>query len=79
MLDAGSPAIGRSQAEVGARGLTGASVFAITRDGDTAVPGAHEPLRAGDVLAIAGTAAAIASAATLLVGEAGQRITITRR
>jgi monovalent cation:H+ antiporter-2, CPA2 family len=70
---AGSAAVGRSLADLELRGATGATVLAIVRDGTgTAAPDAHDPLRAGDVLAIAGTDEAVASAAALLSqGQAG--------
>jgi CPA2 family monovalent cation:H+ antiporter-2 len=64
---AGSAAIGRSLADLELRSATGATVLAIVRDGESvAVPGAREVERAGDVLAIAGTADAIAAACVLL-------------
>jgi len=65
-----SPAIGRSLAQLDLRAQTGASVLAITReDGGTAFPTAGEVLRAGDVLALAGSDEAVAAARALLVGE----------
>ncbi|MBX3161111.1 MAG: cation:proton antiporter [Deltaproteobacteria bacterium] len=66
-IDAASPAIGRSLAELELRSATGATVLAVVRGGEgLAVPDAHAPLRAGDVLAIAGTPDAIAAAIGLL-------------
>jgi CPA2 family monovalent cation:H+ antiporter-2 len=63
----GSPAAGRSLAELDLRGATGATVLAIARaDGGVAVPGPSEVLRAGDVLAVAGTHEAIAAVRTLV-------------
>jgi CPA2 family monovalent cation:H+ antiporter-2 len=70
-LDATSPAIGRSLAELNLRAMTGASVLAITREGGgTAYPSPSETLRAGDVLALAGSAEAVAAARALLMGTA---------
>lgn len=69
VLDRTSPAIGRSLAQVAVRGLTGATVLAIARDGETFVPDPHDELRAGDVLAVAGRADAITAASALLLGE----------
>ncbi|MCC6767070.1 MAG: cation:proton antiporter [Deltaproteobacteria bacterium] len=69
-LDDGSPAIGRTLADLNLRGRTGASVLVILRAGLPVVPTASEKLDRGDVLAVAGTRAAIASATTLLRGDA---------
>ena len=58
-----SPAVGKTLAELNLRGRTGATVLAITgRDEPVLAPGAHELLRVGDVLALAGTEDAIAEA-----------------
>jgi CPA2 family monovalent cation:H+ antiporter-2 len=66
-LAADSPAVGRSLAQLELRAATGATVLAIVRGGaGIAVPDAHDPLRAGDLLAIAGTEEAIAAAVALL-------------
>jgi CPA2 family monovalent cation:H+ antiporter-2 len=63
----GSPAIGRSLADLELRAATGATVLAVLRDGvGTAPPDAHEPLRAGDIVAVAGTDDAVDSALDLL-------------
>lgn len=70
-LAADSPAVGRTLAELNLRGLTGATVLEIHRgDEDVLVPGADVALRSGDVLALAGTGEAIASAVELLTGHA---------
>jgi monovalent cation:H+ antiporter-2, CPA2 family len=62
-----SAAIGRSLAQLNLRGATGATVLAITRaDGNVPLPTAGEVLRAGDVLALAGTHEAIEAALRLL-------------
>jgi CPA2 family monovalent cation:H+ antiporter-2 len=71
VIEASSPVVGRSLAEINLRGLTGATVLAIFRVGDnqprTLVPTGHEYLRAGDVLALAGTHESIAAARELLL------------
>jgi CPA2 family monovalent cation:H+ antiporter-2 len=66
-LEAGSAAVGRTLAQLDLRGATGATILAIAR-GETGMvaPGAHERLEAGDVLALAGTAAAVESARAIL-------------
>ena len=62
-LDANAPAVGRSLAELNLRARTGATVLAIARgDGGFATPEPNEPLRVGDVIALAGSEDAIASA-----------------
>ncbi len=66
-LDAASPATGRTLAELNLRGLTGATVLAITRnEGGVIIPTATERLHAGDVLALAGSHEAIEAARKLL-------------
>ncbi len=66
-LEEQSWAVGQSLAELNLRGITGATVLAITRGVEgLLVPTANEVLRIGDVLALAGTHDAIASARTLL-------------
>ncbi|MCC6848265.1 MAG: cation:proton antiporter [Deltaproteobacteria bacterium] len=69
-LDDVSPGVGRTLAELNLRGRTGASVLVIMRAGLPVVPTASERLASGDVLAVAGTRGAIASATTMLRGEA---------
>jgi K+:H+ antiporter len=65
-----SSAVGRTLAEVKLRGLTGATILAIGREGDSVVvPAGSERLRAGDVLAVAGTHSAIEAARELLAAE----------
>lgn len=67
-LEPGSPALGRTLAEINLRGLTGATVLAIRRDGESVlVPTAKEQLKAGDVLALAGSHEAIEAARALLM------------
>jgi CPA2 family monovalent cation:H+ antiporter-2 len=68
-LPATSPAINRTLTSLDLRGLTGATVLAIARDGaQIAVPTGREQLRSGDVLAVAGSHEAIANARRLLEG-----------
>jgi monovalent cation:H+ antiporter-2, CPA2 family len=58
-------AVGKSLAQLDLRARTGATVLAIGRgEGGFATPEPQEPLRAGDVLAIAGSDDAIAAART---------------
>jgi K+:H+ antiporter len=69
-LGAESPAAGRTLSELAIRGRTGATVLAISRAaGPVMVPGAGEVLRAGDVLALAGTKEAVDAARALLGAE----------
>ncbi len=67
-VGAASAAIGRSLAEIDLRAKTGATVLAIARGGAAgmATPAPTAPLHAGDVLAMAGSDAAIAAARALL-------------
>jgi CPA2 family monovalent cation:H+ antiporter-2 len=66
-LWADSPGVHRTLADLNLRGLTGATVLAITRQGEPVmIPTGHEVLRDGDVLAIAGSHEAIAAAVELL-------------
>lgn len=68
-LGSASPAVGRTLAELNLRGITGATVLCITRgDAGVLVPSAQEMLRPGDVLALAGSPAAVAAAERLLGG-----------
>src|SRR5512140_1602462 len=66
-IDPGSPAVGRTLAELNLRGTTGATVLAILRGGDRIlVPTGHEQLHEGDVLALAGTHECIGAARGLI-------------
>jgi CPA2 family monovalent cation:H+ antiporter-2 len=66
-LEEGSPGVGRTLAQLNLRGLTGATVLALTRPGqDVLVPTGHEALQVGDLLALAGTHEAVAAARTML-------------
>lgn len=63
----GAFACGRSLAELDVRAKTGASVLAIRRgEAGVITPGGHEPLLAGDVLALSGTSEAASAAERLL-------------
>jgi len=76
----GSPAAGMSLARLNLRGLTGATVLALLRDGEhVAAPGGRVLLREGDVLAVAGTREAVEAARALVAplpsrpgGDAGR-------
>jgi CPA2 family monovalent cation:H+ antiporter-2 len=70
LIEDGSPAVGKSLANLNLRGATGATVLVIRRGPESLiVPTADEILSAGDVLALAGTKEAVA-AAKLLLGPA---------
>lgn len=66
----GSPATDRSLAELNVRGMTGATILAVTRhapDGsEVFVPSGRTVLRVGDVVALAGPNEAVAAAKELL-------------
>jgi CPA2 family monovalent cation:H+ antiporter-2 len=62
-IEANSPVAGKSLAAIDLRGLTGATVLAIVRDGEPiAAPGGRVKLREGDVLAVAGSRDAVEAA-----------------
>ncbi len=66
-LDGTSAGVGRSLAQLDVRGVTGATVLAITREGERMlVPTAGEVLRAGDRLTLTGTHEAVEAATALL-------------
>ena len=66
-LQPGSPAVGKTLAQIQLRGLTGATVLAIRRgDESVLVPSGHERLQAGDMLAIAGSKDAVEAAKQVL-------------
>jgi CPA2 family monovalent cation:H+ antiporter-2 len=68
-LDAASPCIGKTLADLDLRGRTGATVLAIIRpDAPVLAPAAGERLRAGDVLALTGTHDAVDAARAVLLG-----------
>ena len=70
-LAPGDPGVGRSLAELDVRGATGAEVLVILRHDGTetrsVMPSGPERLKAGDVLAIAGSPGALTAARELLV------------
>lgn len=71
-LSGGSPAVGRTLGDIDLRGITGATVLAITRTdkngAQAIVPTGKERLQEGDVLALAGTLEGVAMARRLLAG-----------
>jgi len=70
VLRESSHAVGRTLAELNLRGLTGATILAISRPSasgeEQLVPTGRDRLRAGDVLALAGSNDAVANARELL-------------
>ncbi|MCE9598151.1 MAG: cation:proton antiporter [Spirochaetia bacterium] len=67
VLSANDIAVGKTLASLNLRGVTGASVLAIHRDGQGLVEDiAHEELQSGDILAIVGTNESLAQARKLL-------------
>ncbi|MGQ0722883.1 MAG: cation:proton antiporter domain-containing protein [Candidatus Eiseniibacteriota bacterium] len=70
----GSPAAGRTLAELDVRGRTGATVLAIVRGEESvAVPAAAEVLQAGDCVTLAGTHEAVEAAKALLASDPASR------
>lgn len=68
-LAAEGPAVGKTLADLNLRGVTGATVLAITRgDATILAPSSREPLRSGDVLVVAGTRDAVDAARGILNG-----------
>jgi CPA2 family monovalent cation:H+ antiporter-2 len=66
-LQPGSPAVGKTLAQIRLRGLTGATVLAIRRgERSVLIPSGQERLLEGDVLAIAGSKDAVNAAKQLL-------------
>ena len=64
-----SPAADLTLAELNLRGVTGATVLAILRDGEQVlVPSGHDRVHSGDVLAVAGSEESVAAARELLTG-----------
>ena len=71
-LETTSSAVGQSLAELNLRGRSGATVLAISRNGEAiVVPTASERLQAGDVLALTGSHEAIETARDLLLSSQG--------
>lgn len=76
----GSTVAGRTLAQVNLRGLTGATVLAILRDGEqVVVPAGKEELRAGDVLAVAGTAESVEAARELVASRHDASVSVATR
>lgn len=70
-LEPSSPAVGQTLVALDLRGVTGASVIAISHGGATAAaPTGRETLSDGDILSLAGTPSAMAQATALLLGRA---------
>ncbi len=70
VLDAASPAVGKTLAKLDLRARTGGTVIAIHRDGRGIIaPTGREFLQAGDVLALAGSREAIEAGQELLAGR----------
>ncbi|MEO8601888.1 MAG: cation:proton antiporter [bacterium] len=68
----GTHAVGHTLGEINLRGLTGATVLAVVRDGHgVMIPTGRESLQAGDLLAVAGTTEALDRARQLLAQPAG--------
>ena len=74
-IDATSPAVNRTLAELNIRGKTGATILAITRKSEEGnkvlIPSGKETIRVGDVLALAGSQEA--------VDQAQEILTVSRR
>ncbi|HEY8106531.1 MAG TPA: TrkA C-terminal domain-containing protein, partial [Gemmatimonadales bacterium] len=71
-LEAGDPGVGRTLAQLDVRGLTGAAVLALDRNGgQVLLPTGQERLQSGDVLALAGAPEAVDAAAALLKTRRG--------
>jgi len=76
-IEEASVARGKTLAELDLRGLTGATVLAIIRgDQHVLVPGAHDRLALGDILALAGTHEAVAAATRLLAPPAAVAVAV---
>lgn len=68
----GSAIAGQSLAEANLRGITGATVLAILRDGESVtMPSGSEVVRAGDVLAVVGSDDAVDAARAFVTGSNG--------
>ena len=66
-LDAMSPAIGRNLGELDLRGLSGATVIAVVRDGETKIsPGANYKLAEGDTIVLLGSPRKISRAVEII-------------
>lgn len=70
-IEGGSPAIGRTLAELNLRGRTGATVLVIRRGEESVLtPDGHECVALGDTLVLAGTRRAVDAASSLLESSA---------
>jgi CPA2 family monovalent cation:H+ antiporter-2 len=70
----GMPAVGQTLATLDLRARTGAAVLAVHRPGhDVLIPSGSEPLLADDVLVLAGSAASLEAARSLLMQPAVSR------
>ncbi|MGH7637846.1 MAG: cation:proton antiporter regulatory subunit [Gemmatimonadaceae bacterium] len=80
-VEPGSPAAGKTLAELNLRGLTGATVLAILRPEEQVLaPHGSEMLRSGDLLAVAGTTDAVQAAAAMIEsGSVTQEHPVVRR
>ncbi len=68
-----SDAVGKTLEELDLHAVTGATILAIVRDGqELVIPTAAEILRAGDVLAMAGSGEALAAAGEILRSRTGR-------
>ena len=66
-LDAMSPAIGRNLGELDLRGLSGATVIAVVRNGETKIsPGANYKLAEGDTIVLLGSPRKISRAVEII-------------
>jgi monovalent cation:H+ antiporter-2, CPA2 family len=71
VVDAASPAVGRTLAELDVRGQSGATVIAVVRDGNTKIsPGANYEIREGDAIVLLGSAKKIGRAVGILKPDA---------
>jgi monovalent cation:H+ antiporter-2, CPA2 family len=67
VMPAGAWAVGKTLATLNLRAATGATILAISRDGQTvSMPSGHDPLVVGDILALAGAEHAVEAAKLLL-------------
>jgi CPA2 family monovalent cation:H+ antiporter-2 len=66
-LEDASHATHKTLAQLNLRGLTGATIVAIVRGGNTVLPSAHDALMPGDTLALMGADDAVESAQRLLL------------
>ncbi len=66
-LRANSPVVGKDLGELDVRGLSGATIIAVVRDGETKIsPGANYKLREGDTVVLLGSPGKIDRARTLI-------------